>query len=606
MREFRKILSLLMVLTLLVGLFAFNASAESEADCANGKHTPGEKVAANYTECGGGYEQDYYLCTYCNAPCDTDGNSVTPYDFHKEGTQQHTPSGNPIPGCLAHGKTEWYVCSVCGEGCLADGSSIRVDLNPDWSSEERHTPGSIEYPANYTPCGGGIKTPYYRCTGCGKNCDKDGIAVGYSMDSAPEEGSKHTPGLRHAADYTPCSGGYKTEWYTCSVCGGSCDAEGGLLYPDYVYNGIHTPGDVEFPADYTPCGGGYKVPYYICSVCGIACTKNGSRVEKIIAPEDNLLTQSSPCHSPSGEEHPADYHPCTGGYKEAYYICSVCGKPCNKDKIGLSSSYTGYSPAIAAHKLVTVPAKAATVDAEGNIEYVKCSTCGSLYKDAQSAQINTPCSLSDVTLPKLSAETKPEPTPPAETAPTQKVVISEAVTEVPGSIADQYGSIEAMSREMTLAAIENSTLFKDTGESEILTRLIDVTLMVETDGGWVPVTEDNFPKVGVTVTLPYPEGVDKNTHVFAVAHMITTSDRAGEVEIVLCTPTADGLRATFTSLSPVMIIYREKTADEMIAPLPGAAAKTGDESMVWVWMAIMDVSAVGVILLINKKARAGK
>lgn len=62
------------------------------------------------------------------------------------------------------------------------------------------------------------------------------------------------------------------------------------------------------------------------------------------------------------------------------------------------------------HSLTHIPAKAATVDAEGNIEYWVCSGCGKKFKDASGAE-----EVTDVSIPKLTPPVTPViPSEPAK------------------------------------------------------------------------------------------------------------------------------------------------------------------------------------------------
>ncbi len=47
-----------------------------------GVHTPGELRKANYTECEGGFTEDYYKCAICGLPCDENGSEfhIPPYE----------------------------------------------------------------------------------------------------------------------------------------------------------------------------------------------------------------------------------------------------------------------------------------------------------------------------------------------------------------------------------------------------------------------------------------------------------------------------------------------------------------------------------------------
>lgn len=91
----------------------------------------------------------------------------------------------------------------------------------------------------------------------------------------------------------------------------------------------------------------------------------------------------------------------------------------------------------------------------------------------------------------------------------------------------------------------------------------DISIEISADGKtWVPATIDNFPKGGVSITMPYPEGTGEKTNDFVVAHMFTeTSERlgvkAGEIEEPAVTKTEEGVKFTVKSTSPVAIAWKE-------------------------------------------------
>lgn len=91
----------------------------------------------------------------------------------------------------------------------------------------------------------------------------------------------------------------------------------------------------------------------------------------------------------------------------------------------------------------------------------------------------------------------------------------------------------------------------------------DITLEISLDGeNWEPATIDNFPKNGVSIVMPYPEGTGEKTNDFVVSHMFTeTSERlgvtAGETEEPPVTKTEEGIRFTVKSTSPVAIAWKE-------------------------------------------------
>lgn len=90
--------------------------------------------------------------------------------------------------------------------------------------------------------------------------------------------------------------------------------------------------------------------------------------------------------------------------------------------------------------------------------------------------------------------------------------------------------------------------------------IYDVELLVNIDGkGWEKVTKDNFPKDGLTITLPYPSGTGRNTHDFVVSHMFTADMngyRAGDVEYPAVTKTEKGITFKVHGLSPITIGWK--------------------------------------------------
>ena len=65
-------------------------------------------------------------------------------------------------------------------------------------------------------------------------------------------------------------------------------------------------------------------------------------------------------------------------------------------------------------------------------------------------------------------------------------------------------------------------------------KVYDITLMTkDSQGQWIPVSDENFPADGVVVELPYPDGTSSKTHDFVVTHMFTTAQgdsKPGDVE----------------------------------------------------------------------------
>lgn len=78
--------------------------------------------------------------------------------------------------------------------------------------------------------------------------------------------------------------------------------------------------------------------------------------------------------------------------------------------------------------------------------------------------------------------------------------------------------------------------------------------------GWRAVTKEEFPKDGLAIEVPYPEGTGKDTHDFTVSHVFTddmNGYKAGDVENPAVTKTDTGVRFTVNGLSPIAIGWKE-------------------------------------------------
>ena len=87
--------------------------------------------------------------------------------------------------------------------------------------------------------------------------------------------------------------------------------------------------------------------------------------------------------------------------------------------------------------------------------------------------------------------------------------------------------------------------------------VFDVTLQYKDESGtWHAVDPDDFPAEGVTAILPYPAGTGAAGCTFTVQHLVSSGDKAGEMETLTCERTAGGLKCRFSSLSPVAVGYQ--------------------------------------------------
>ncbi|MCI8291968.1 MAG: hypothetical protein HFH53_00325 [Hespellia sp.] len=142
-----------------------------------------------------------------------------------------------------------------------------------------------------------------------------------------------------------------------------------------------------------------------------------------------------------------------------------------------------------------------------------------------------------------------------------RVDISPGITEIPDSLKDVgLDTAEKISEKLCQVIAEKQ------GYSKKNTVIYDVKLQVSLDGGktWEDVTPENFPKEGLSVLLPYPEGTNRSDHDFIITHMFThemNGHKPGEVETLEAEKTAEGLQFTVYSLSPIAIAWKSIHTD---------------------------------------------
>lgn len=307
----------LLSLALLIGLLP-GGSVTAAAACAADSHTPGTELhAADWNSQTGGYAYDYYICTVCGHACDEDGYNavlVGPDNGCSGGSavggKRHVIGNRYVTACAGTDTAQYYYCKACGHVVDKDGTIV------DLTTLNGHTPGSTQYPADYAPCTGGCKNDYYRCTVCDLPCDANGDGSVYTP--AGPQPHPHTPGsVLQPANWDSKNGGYIRSYYTCTVCGTPCDANGHAAL--YVGPGNncpmgHTPGSQKSAPNYTPCCGGIQEEWYECDVCGAPCDADGNTL-KVFPPVSS--------HNPGSEKHEPNYTACGGGFKDDWYECET-------------------------------------------------------------------------------------------------------------------------------------------------------------------------------------------------------------------------------------------------------------------------------------------
>ena len=207
---------------------------------------------------------------------------------------------------------------------------------------------------------------------------------------------------------------------------------------------------------------------------------------------------------------------------------------------------------------------------------------------------------------------------------TGRLLMEETFTNVPESLkAVGLDSVEKVTDKL---------LANVTGTTKDNTVVYDVHYSISADGQtWNALTPEQFPKEGLTITLPYPEGVDTKANDFTAMHMFTqdvNGFKTGDVEVIKAVKTDAGLQMTVKGFSPIAITWAKAgttpptdggnggnvvtpptggngTTTQPTTPNPGtgAIAQTGDNSAVAVWgivMALCATAAAGLMIMKSK------
>lgn len=156
----------------------------------------------------------------------------------------------------------------------------------------------------------------------------------------------------------------------------------------------------------------------------------------------------------------------------------------------------------------------------------------------------------------------------------------------------------------------------------------EIEIQVSLDGGinFVKATPDNFPKEGVKIVLPYPEGTNGTEYNFTVSHLITMNCNglhAGTVVQETVNKTKDGLEMIVKSASPFAIgwykIGSEQASQDdddddddglinVSDDKVGTPTKTGDHMgrLLWICIALVVIAAAGIAVTLSVRYRRKK
>ena len=213
-----------------------------------------------------------------------------------------------------------------------------------------------------------------------------------------------------------------------------------------------------------------------------------------------------------------------------------------------------------------------------------------------------------------------------------RLLISEGIKDISESLKNAgYDTEEKIAQACVRTVLEYS------GYREDCTLLYDIVLQVSFDGGktWEVATEENFPKEGIMVAVPYPEGTNEKEYDFIVTHMFSHTMNgflAGEIEIPKVMKTENEIRFLVKGLSPIMIASLDSENESTEAPSEETTKKpeestqkpsgetagnyvddetdkktepptTGDEKeiKIWIVLSVLSMFELAVVLCRKKK-----
>ena len=266
-------------------------------------------------------------------------------------------------------------------------------------------------------------------------------------------------------------------------------------------------------------------------------------------------------------------------------------------------------PPVHQHNLVKTEAVAATCEAGGNKEYYTCSDCGNVYSNEAGTVLTTveACAIAplghkwgawdETKIPTETAEGEMKRICGNDETHVQTIILSKLTVSDKPVVSDALAANDATKTPELIESGLKAGAAAQEGFKDGEVKVVEVDLKVSLDGGttFVPATNDIIPSSGIVITLPYPEGSDKDRDDFLVAHMLaaaTAEHPAGYIEYLKPEKTAEGLKVTVYSVSPFAVIW---TSNEQQQTTP----VTGDGT---VWFALLAVISLGGAVIGVRKA----
>lgn len=335
MKTSKRLLSILLMLTMLLSMFTVMASASAEP--CEGMHSDADVEAGTAKE----YPEKDATC--------------------KEGA---TPK---YWECLKCHEFFWFEAD--GK-CRTSATAPAATGTPDASKHQLR-----EVAAKDATCKEQGNIAYVICDLCGKMWRDMTLKDQLDVVNTPIDTSKHKLDKVDAKDPTCTEDGYEAYW-KCSVCGQLFSDDKGTKKIDTPVKRNktgHAP--MLMAGNAATCTKEGWQPYYVCKTCqkefkDADCTQEITDPSwKTIPKIQHQLTRT--------DEKPAT---CTENGTKAYWTCSVCGMKFS-DQEGTKPIQSPETISALGHDLEHVAAKEPTKTATGNIEYWHCKRCDKYFAD---------------------------------------------------------------------------------------------------------------------------------------------------------------------------------------------------------------------------------
>lgn len=335
MKTSKRLLSILLMLTMLLSMFTVMASASAEP--CEGMHSEADVEAGTAKE----YPEKDATC--------------------KEGA---TPK---YWECLKCHEFFWFEAD--GK-CRTSATAPAATGTPDASKHQLR-----EVAAKDATCKEQGNIAYVICDLCGKMWRDMTLKEQLDVVNTPIDTSKHKLDKVDAKDPTCTEDGYEAYW-KCSVCGQLFSDDKGTKKIDTPVKRNktgHAP--MLMAGNAATCTKEGWQPYYVCKTCqkefkDADCTQEITDPSwKTIPKIQHQLTRT--------DEKPAT---CTENGTKAYWTCSVCGMKFS-DQEGTKPIQSPETISALGHDLEHVAAKEPTKTATGNIEYWHCKRCDKYFAD---------------------------------------------------------------------------------------------------------------------------------------------------------------------------------------------------------------------------------